>query len=126
FIRTNLNAVNYRLVTTSIRNPGKENWRDFIPHRDSVLLDGFRLFKNHLVTQESMQGLNKLRVIRMADKAEHFISFDDPVYLANLGYNPQFDSDVLRYTYQSPRTPASVIDYNLNTKEAKLMKQVEV
>ncbi len=126
FIRTNLNALNYRIITTSTRNPGKENWSDFISHRDSVLLDGFRLFKNHLVVQESTQGLNKIRVIRLADKAEHSISFDDPVYLANLGYNPQFDSDVLRYTYQSLRTPASVIDYNLNTKEAKLMKQVEV
>lgn len=126
FIRTNLNAVNYRLVTASITNPGKSKWQDFLPHRDSVFLDGFRLFKKHLAVQESTQGLNKLRVIRLSDRTEHFISFDDPVYVAYLGYNPQFDTDVLRYTYQSMRTPTSVINYNLNTKETKVVKQVEV
>jgi oligopeptidase B len=126
FIKTNDQATNYRLVTTPVTNPGRNNWKDVIPNRPDVFLDDVKLLRDYLVLAESSAGLNRIRVINWRDKTEHFIEFDEPAYLASLGYNPEVDTEVIRYTYQSMTTPYSTYDYNLRTREGKLMKQQEV
>jgi oligopeptidase B len=40
--------------------------------------------------------------------------------------NVDFDTDILRYSYQSLATPSSVIDFNMKTKEKKLRREEEV
>jgi oligopeptidase B len=40
--------------------------------------------------------------------------------------NPDFDTDVLRYSYTSLTTPNSVYDYDMNTRKSTLLKQQEV
>jgi oligopeptidase B len=37
-----------------------------------------------------------------------------------------FDTDILRYSYQSLATPSSVIDFNMKTKEKEIKKEQEV
>ncbi len=126
FIKTNDQATNYRLVATPVTNPGRNNWKDVIPNRPDVFLNDVKLLRDYLVLEESSAGLNRIRVINWRDKTEHFIEFDEPAYLASLGYNPEVDTEVIRYTYQSMTTPYSTYDYNLRTREGKLMKQQEV
>src|SRR5690606_5190484 len=89
-------------------------------------LDDVKLLRDYLVLEESSAGLNRIRVINWRDKTEHFIEFDEPAYLASLGYNPEVNTEVIRYTYQSMTTPYSTYDYNLRTREGRLMKQQEV
>ncbi|TMB62194.1 MAG: S9 family peptidase, partial [Deltaproteobacteria bacterium] len=50
----------------------------------------------------------------------------DPVYSAAPRANPEFNTRVLRYSYQSLTTPNSVFDYDMNTRKAQLKKQNEV
>jgi oligopeptidase B len=40
--------------------------------------------------------------------------------------NVDFDTDILRYSYQSLATPSSVIDFNMKTKEKEIKKEQEV
>lgn len=126
YIRTNLDAKNFKLVRTPVTATTKENWTEVIPHRDDVLLEGIEIFKNYLVVSERKNGLTELRVIKWEDQSEHYIQFNDPAYLAYISTNPEFDTDILRYGYTSLTTPNSTFDYDMNTREQELLKQQEI
>lgn len=126
YIRTNLDAQNFRLMRTNVNTTSKENWEEVIPHRDKVFLEGTELFKDYLVVEEREDGLSKLRVINWKTKDEYYVDFDEEVYMAYISTNPEFDSEVLRFGYASMTTPNSTYDFNLRTKEKELKKQQEV
>jgi len=126
YIRTNLDAKNFRLMKTHLFRTEKGNWVEVIPGRDNVFLQSFEIFKNFLVLEERSEGLINLRVIKWKDSSEHDINFGEPAYLSYLAYNPEFDTDVLRYGYTSLTTPNSTFDYNMVSKQKKLLKQQEV
>ncbi len=126
YIRTNYKAKNFRLMATPVNKTTKGNWKEVIPHRDDVLLQRFEVFKDFLVVNERKNGLPNLRIMRWDKKGEHYLDFEEEAYSAYIAYNPEFDTDVLRYGYTSMTTPRSVFDYNMNTKEKTLLKQQEV
>ncbi len=126
YILTNLDAKNFRLMETPVDKTTEENWKEVIPHRDDVLLEGFEIFKNYLVLSERKGGLTQIRVIKWSDKSEHYLDFGEEAYLAYISTNPDFDTDLLRYGYTSLTTPRSTYDYDMNTREKTLLKQEEV
>jgi len=125
YIRTNLNATNFKLVKTPISKTTKENWVDVIPHRDDVLFQGFDIFQNYLVLSERIKGLTAIRVKKWGGD-DYYLEFNDPAYLANTTSNIDFNTDILRYNYSSLTTPNSTFEINMDTKEQKLLKQDEV
>jgi len=126
YIRTNYKAKNFRLMETSVRKTTKESWKEVIPHREDVLLQGYEIFKDFLVVNERKKGLPNIRIIRWDKKGEHYLNFGEETYSARISTNPEFDTELLRYSYTSLTTPGSVFDYNMNTREKKLLKQQEV
>ena len=126
YIRTNLNATNFRLMETPVNNPGRDHWKEVISHRPDVLIDGFEIFRDYLVVSERKNATIQLRVIKWNDKSEHSVSFDEEVYEAGIDNNPEFESDLLRFNYSSLTTPNSFYDYNLISRDRKLLKRQEV
>lgn len=126
YIRTNLNATNFRLMETSVNTPDRDHWKEVIPHRPDVLIDGFEIFRDYLVVSERKNATIQLRVIKWNDKSEHSVSFDEEVYEAGIDNNPEFESDLLRFNYSSLTTPNSFYDYNLISRDRKLLKRQEV
>ncbi|MFN7259539.1 MAG: S9 family peptidase [Cyclobacteriaceae bacterium] len=126
YIRTNADATNYRLASLDDNKMGKENWKDVVPNRTDKFLEGFELFNDFLVVQETFEGLAHIRMIKWADQAEHSIDFGEAAYVAGIGTNPDPKSTMLRYYYQSMTTPSSQYDYEMITKEKKLLKEQEV
>ncbi|TVR83017.1 MAG: S9 family peptidase [Saprospirales bacterium] len=125
YIRTNLNARNFKIMVTVENATGKENWRDFIPHREDVLVENMELFNDYLVVQERIQGLTQMRVMEWEGE-EHYIEFDDEAYVVYPAVNRELDTDLLRIGYSSLTTPNSTYDYNMRTRELTLLKQQEV
>jgi len=126
YIKTNLNAKNFKLVKCPDNNTTKENWQDVVAHQANVLFEGFDLFNDFLVTLERENGLMKIRIFTRQDMKSHQISFPDPAYSAYLSVNPEAETEYLRYSYASMTTPSSIFEYNMKTKEQKLLKQEEV
>ncbi len=126
YITTNKGAKNFKVVTAPMSDPSVKNWTPFIPHIPTIKIEGLSFFKNHLVVSEREGGLNYLRVIDMKAKKSHRIATDEPDYSMGLGANPEFDTTSIRYSYQSMVTPSSVYEYDLNTKERKLLKRQDV
>ncbi|WP_276499223.1 S9 family peptidase [Pontibacter litorisediminis] len=120
-------ATNFKLMQTPVSKPGKENWKELLPHREDVLLEGIEIFKDYLALQERKNGLTQIRVRSWKDpKNDYYINFDEEAYTAYIGNNPDFDSKELRFGYTSLTTPYSTYDYNMQTKERELLKRDEV
>lgn len=126
YIRTNLDATNFRLMRTPLEKTGVENWQEVIPHRSNVFLTGFDLFKDFLVVQEKMDGLNHLRIMPWQGAGEHYISFEEEVYTVGMNMNRVFDADLFRFSYASLTTPTSTFDYNMKSRERIILKQDEI
>lgn len=126
YILTNKDgAVNFKLMKTPVEKTTMENWTDVIPHNPEVLLEDMDIFKNYLVLSERKNGLNRIQVIPWESKS-HYISFEGETYTAYTGNNPEFNTDILRYSYNSLTQPVVIIDYNMKTGEKKVMKEQEV
>jgi oligopeptidase B len=113
-------------METPINKTNKENWKELIPHRTDVLLEDFELFKDFYVVTERKNGLTSLRIIKWDGISEHYLDFGEETYAAYIHDNPEFDTDMVRFEYSSLTTPDSVYDYNMKTREKKLLKQEEV
>lgn len=125
-IVTNKDAKNFKLVETPVDKTGVDNWKEVIPHRTDVLLEGIEVFKDHWVITERKNGLLQLRIREVASGKEHYLDFGEPAYAAYVTGNAEFNSGTLRYGYTSLTTPNSVFDYNMTTKDKKLMKEQPV
>ena len=119
-------ATNFKLMKTPENATSKENWRDLIPHREDVLLEDIEIFKNFLVVEERSNGLNKIRIMPWNGKGEYYLPFESETYTAYTTTNVDFDTDILRYSYQSMTTPSSVIDFNMKTKTKEIKKEQQV
>ncbi len=127
YILTNKdNATNFKLMKTSEKETLKDNWYDVIPHREDVLLEDISIFKDFLVVEERNNGLNKIRIIRWDDTEDFYLPFEEETYSAGVYYNPEFDTNTIRYGYNSMTTPSSVIDFDVETKTKDIKKEQQV
>ena len=119
-------ATNFKLMKTSETATAAENWTDLIGHRKDVLLEGIEIFKDYLVVEERSNGLNKIQIRPWSGKGEYYLPFNSETYTAYTTTNVDFDTEILRYAYQSMATPSSVIDFNMRTKEKNVLKEQAV
>jgi len=126
YIRTNEGAKNFRLMRTPVSNPSRDNWEEVIPARPAVTIEGIDSFEDNLIVYERERGLEKICVRDGNGALSHYIDFPEPVYTVGASGNPEYRTKTLRFVYTSLVTPASVFDYNLETRERELKKQYEV
>ncbi|EJG03049.1 S9 family peptidase [Flavobacterium sp. F52] len=119
-------ATNFKLMKTPESKTGKKNWVDLIPHREDVLLEDIEIFKNYLVVEERSNGLNHIRIMPWNGEPDYYLPFGSETYNAYTTTNVDFDTDILRYSYQSLATPSSVIDFNMKTKTKEILKEQQV
>ena len=127
YILTNKDkATNFKLMKTSEKETSKENWVEVLPHREDVLLEDISIFKDFLVVEERSNGLNKIRIIRWDQTEDFYLPFEEETYSAGVYNNPEFDTTIIRYGYNSMTTPSSVIDFDVVSKTKEIKKEQEV
>jgi oligopeptidase B len=127
YILTNKDkATNFKLMKTPENKTAKKYWVDLIPHREDVLLEDIEIFRNYLVVEERSNGLNHIRIMPWNGEPDYYLPFGSETYNAYTTTNIDFDTDVLRYSYQSLATPSSVIDFNMKTKTKEILKEQQV
>ena len=119
-------AQNFKLSKTSEKNTEINNWIDVIPHRENVLLEGIDIFKDFLVISERENGLNKIKISKWDKSSSYYLPFNSETYTAYTTTNIDFKTSKLRYSYQSLTTPSSVIEFDMLTKEKKILKEQKV
>lgn len=119
-------ATNFKLMKTPENATGKENWVDVIPHREEVLLEDIDIFASYLVVTERYNGLNQIRIMPWNGEGDYYLPFDSETFTAYTTTNLDFDTEILRYAFQSLATPSSVVDFNMRTKTKTVLKEQEV
>jgi oligopeptidase B len=123
YILTNDRGRNFRLVTAPVNAPSEANWSELIAHREDVMLEGIDLFSGHYVLHERRGGFPRLRVVPFATGEAHDIELPEAVCTVHGGANLEFDTTVYRFVYESPVTPDSVFDYDMDLRSRTLLKQ---
>ena len=123
YIVTNHEAENFKLMRTDL-NTTIQAWEEIIPHRADVLIDYVDTFKEYLIVYERRNGLRQIRISPFSAMSNvRYIEFPEPAYSVDPENNPEFDTNILRFTYSSPITPHSVIDYHMDTGQWEVAKQ---
>jgi oligopeptidase B len=127
YIRTNgAGCRNFRVVTAPVARPGRENWKEIVPCQGAVMVSGLALFADHMVLYEREGGLPRFRITELSAGASHDVAFPEPVYSAFPEANPEFQTRLFRFNYQSLTVPATVYDYDVRTRERTLLKRTPV
>ena len=126
YIVTNEEAINFKLMSTSVDATDKSNWKTVIPHREDVMLEGIDAFADYLIIYEREAGLPTARIQTLATGEITQLTFPEPSYSFYGGNNPEFNTIEFRFSYSSMTTPSSVFDYDLKTGERELKKETEV
>ena len=125
-ITTNKDALNFKVMETPLDKTEVANWKDFIPHRKDVLVEGIDEFKNYLVLSERQNGLSQLVIMDRKTGNKEFLKFDEPDYTVYPSGNPEYNTDNFRFGYTSMITPSTQYEQNLKTGARKILKQQEV
>lgn len=125
-IRINDTGLNFRIVSTPDDNTAKENWRELVPQRDDVFLEGMQAFTNRVALVVRENAIRSIRLLTPEDGSMVGLDFPESVYVARPSDNVQFDTDTLRVTYSSPVTPTTVYDVNMIDLGRVVKKQDEV
>lgn len=127
YIVHNDGARNFKLSAVSADAPGRENWKDVIPHREDTLVDYADTFANHLVVYERRGGLRQIR-ISGADGTGNirYVQFPEASYSVYPEGNSEFETNVLRLKYSSLITPNTVVDVRMDTGEWDVKKADDV
>jgi oligopeptidase B len=126
YILTNWSARNFRIMTCAEAQTAATAWKELVPHDEKILIQSFDCFKEFLVISERSKGLSQIHILKNADHSSHYLAFDEPTYTAGIMSTPDYLSRVIRFNYTSLTTPYTVFDYDMQTREKKLMKQQEV
>jgi len=127
YIITNTdNSKNYKLMKTSVKNTDYNNWINVIDHRKDVLIEGIDVFKNYLVVSERSNGLNRINIKKWDDSEDYYLDFNCETYSVYTTNNIDFNTNILRYGFNSLTDPPCVIDFNMESKEKTIRKQQQV
>ncbi|MGY0612788.1 S9 family peptidase [Luteimonas sp. A501] len=118
-------APNYRIATAPTAATSRAEWKEWIAHRDDVLLEGYELFDGFTAIAERSNALERVRVLK-AGGGDEYVAADEPAYSMGLSVNAEPDTEWLRYGYTSMTTPGTTYELNVRTGERRLLKQQPV
>ncbi len=110
-------AVDYKLMWADEADPSRATWRDWIAHKPGRFLIGMHAFRDWFVRLERVDASNRIVIAHSGDLEEHAVAFEEPVHALGMEGGYEFDTDVMRFVYQSPTTPRSWFDYDMATRE---------
>jgi oligopeptidase B len=123
-ILATLEAPNGRILTAPVANPSA--WREILPERADVKLDGVEAFENHLIVWCRVEGVGSIRILPQHGGKAVDLVFDEAVRSVDAGTNLEYETTTLRFDYESLVTPHSVFDHDLETGERELRKRQPV
>ena len=119
-------AEDFKITTAPVGTPGREHWRDLVPHRPGCMILSHTVFSGHMARLEREGGLPRIVIRALADGAEHAIAFDEEAYALGMSAGYAFDTTQLRFTYASMTTPSEVWDYDMASRRREMLKRQEV
>ena len=123
----NKNAENFELLDAPVADP--TDTRVMVPHDPEVRIEDVDAFAGQLVLSYRREALPRLSIAQLnGSGTPEFVevSFDEELYSAGLGGNPEWAAPRLRIGYTSFINPTEVFDLDVATGERTLLKRQQV
>ncbi len=132
YIRTNLNAPDYRIVRAAIATPSQ--WDEIVPVQSGVFIEEHDVVAGTLVLDEWARGAPRVRLHDLKSGNEKYIAGDAPAGYISSSDTYSFpglrnvDPDVtaLRYAFSSPVNPDVIYDYDIASGTKKEVQRLAV
>lgn len=121
----NENALDFELVSVAADAPQGER-HVIMAHETGRRILGMDCFRDFATVEYRRDGLEQIGLLDYATDAVDELSFEEPLYSAGVGGNPEWHSPFLRFGYTSFVTPSTVYDLDLATRELVLRKRQPV
>ncbi|MEM7739246.1 MAG: S9 family peptidase, partial [Pseudomonadota bacterium] len=127
YIHTNHDgAIDFKIVTAPEDHPDRAHWKDWLPHELGTYVTGMVTFRDWIVREERRDARPRIVVSRYDRTGEHEIRFDQDAYSLSLAGWGEFETDMIRFAYESPNQPSQVFDYDMASRVRTLRKTQEV
>jgi oligopeptidase B len=126
WMHTNQDAKDFKI--TRCKHAGFNKWEDYIPAREEVLIGGFFLLNDWMIRSERVDALPKLFVRNLKTNIEEelLISNEEIISPGMSVMQKDRNTSTIRISYESPKTPTRTYEYNVATKDKKLVKELEI
>ena len=126
WMHTNQDAKDFKISRS--KHEELNNWKDFVPAKEEVLIGGFVLLNDWMIRSERVDALPKLfiRNLKTNQEEELIISDEEIISPGMTLMQKDRNTNTLRIGYESPKTPSRTYEYNIVTKEKKLVKELEI
>ena len=117
---------NFKLMKCPLHSTNSRFWEQIIPNRKDILLEDIEVFDKFIVLNERQKGLTQFRVLNLEKNSEYLIDMEEESYTAYISTNFQFDTSIFRFGFSSLKTPTTIYDFNLDSKDKEIKKQTKV
>ena len=123
-------AENFELVDVPADEPTSESDRRVVvAHHPERRIESVDAFAGHLALEYRSEALPRIAIIPIEGDGygdAHEVPFDEALFSAGLGGNPEWDQPTLRLGYTSFVTPSEVSDLDLATGAVTVLKRQPV
>lgn len=119
-------AIDFKLMEADEADPSKATWQEWLPHRRGVYVTGMHAFGKWLVRTERENALDRIVIASNEGGTEYAIDFDEEAFALTLDPGYEYETDLVRFVYNSPTTPRQWFDYDMRTRERTLRKTQEI
>ena len=129
FIRTNLGAPDFRLMSAPQATPAAQHWREIVAEEPGHHLSNFKAFKTFLAVDVEDESGTTIRVFSLPELREIPVPRPAEIGVASSSFmddneaNLDPAANVLRFHFSSPLQPQSVYDFDVTTGTLTLRKQ---
>ncbi len=126
YIQTNKNARDYKILRCKINDISK--LEDFIPSKKETVIGGPEFLDNFIIRSEKSDAITKLFVRNIKTNQEEEIKISEETIGCPGASLMQRDRNTskIRVSWESMKTQGKIYEYDIITKEKKLVKEVEI
>ena len=123
WMNTNKDAEDFKVSKCSHQNT--RDWKDFIPAKEGTLIGGLTFLRGWIIRSEVSDALAKIYIRNIKTNTEEELKItEEKVISPGISLKQKDkDTDIIRISYDSPKTPSRTFEYNIRTKEKKLVKE---
>ncbi len=126
YLHTNENARDYKILRCKIDNI--KNLEEFVPSKKNTVIGGLDFLDDFIIRAEKSDAIPKLYVRNISTNHEEEIKIsDEPIGVPGAALmQKDTNTSKIRISWESMATPGKVFEYDIKTKEKKLVKEVEI
>ena len=126
YVHTNEDARDYKILRCKKDNI--ENLEEFVSPKKETVIGGLDFLDDYIIRAEKSDAISKLYVRDInTNKEEEIKISDEPIGVPGASLmQKDTNTSKIRISWESMATPGKIFEYDIKTKEKKLVKEVEI